>query len=237
MGRIEPTLALDGLGRADVVIEAVVEDLGIKQGIFRELETLVPETVVSLARRMGKTPVVVGDAPGFLVNRILMPYLGEAVVLVERGVPIETIDKALRQFGMPLGPLELLDEIGLDVARKVAHVLEEAFAERMPRTALLDRLASEGALGKKSGRGFYLYEKGKRGATNPALAPAAPKTSVPVGPPPREIVDRPSRGRACRTLRAPPVDGARRRPFPSRDPAGTRGSTDPRGQRRMKCQM
>jgi 3-hydroxyacyl-CoA dehydrogenase len=78
----------------------------------------------------------------------------------------------------------------LDVARKVAHVLEEAFAERMPRTALLDRLASEGALGKKSGRGFYLYEKGKRGATNPALAPAAPKTSVPVGPPPREIVDR-----------------------------------------------
>ncbi|MEK7315669.1 MAG: 3-hydroxyacyl-CoA dehydrogenase NAD-binding domain-containing protein [Candidatus Eisenbacteria bacterium] len=247
MARIEPTLALDGLGRADVVIEAVVEDLGIKQGIFRELETLVPttcvlatntsslsvraigkncvhpervvgmhffnpvtrmplvevichegsdvvavETVVALARRMGKTPVVVGDEPGFLVNRILMPYLGEAVALVERGTPIEAIDRALRGFGMPLGPCELLDEIGLDVARKVAHVLEEAFGERMPRTNLLDKLVSEGTLGKKSGRGFYTYVRGKRSIVNPVFArsPSKKDAEATAGPPPEEIVER-----------------------------------------------
>ncbi len=244
MGRIEPTLDLGGIGRADVVIEAVVEDLGIKQGIFRELESMVSptcvlatntssllvraigkncvhpervvgmhffnpvtrmplvevichegtdlaavETVVALARRMGKTPIIVGDEPGFLVNRILMPYLGEAVARVERGTPIETVDRALRAFGMPLGPLELLDEIGLDVGRKVAHVLQEAFGERMPRTALLDRLAAEGSLGKKSGRGFYLYENGKRRGVNPSLTAPAANGASPAGSPPAEIVD------------------------------------------------
>ncbi len=259
MGRIEPTLHLDGLRRTDVVIEAVVEDLGIKQAIFRELESLVPatcvlatntsslsvraigkncahpervvgmhffnpvtkmplvevvcpegvedaavETVVALARRLGKTPILVGDEPGFLVNRVLMPYLGEAVALVERGTPIETIDRALRGFGMPLGPCELLDEIGLDVARKVAHVLEEAFGERMPRTNLLDKLAAEGTLGKKSGRGFYLYQDGKQTGPNPALTAAmagrgqgaptgtgsARSAGTPGGTPTREIVER-----------------------------------------------
>jgi 3-hydroxyacyl-CoA dehydrogenase/enoyl-CoA hydratase/3-hydroxybutyryl-CoA epimerase len=244
MGRIEPSLDLDGIGRADVVIEAVVEDLGIKQGIFRELEGMVSptcvlatntssllvraigkncvhpervvgmhffnpvtrmplvevvchegtdpaaaETVVALARRMGKTPIVVGDEPGFLVNRILMPYLGEAVACVERGTPIETVDRALREFGMPMGPLELLDEIGLDVGRKVAHVLQDAFGERMPRTALLDRLAAEGSLGKKTGRGFYVYENGKRRGINPALAVPPATRAAQTGPPSGEIVD------------------------------------------------
>jgi 3-hydroxyacyl-CoA dehydrogenase/enoyl-CoA hydratase/3-hydroxybutyryl-CoA epimerase len=74
---------------------------------------------------------------------------------------------------MPMGPLELLDEIGLDVARKVAHVLEESFGERMPKVALLDRLASAGAMGKKSGLGFYRYEKGRRREVNPAVEGAA----------------------------------------------------------------
>jgi 3-hydroxyacyl-CoA dehydrogenase len=127
-----------------------------------------------------------------------MPYLGEAVTMVEHGTPIESIDRALRAFGMPLGPCELLDEIGLDVARKVAHVLEEAFGERMPRTALLDKLVAEGTLGKKTGRGFYLYEKGKRAGVNPALAPQAPKGSAsssarsgaPIEPPASEIMER-----------------------------------------------
>lgn len=131
------------------------------------------DQVVAFARRLGKTVVLVADAPGFLVNRILMPYLAEAVGLVERGQSVRAIDRALRRFGMPMGPLELLDEIGLDVARKVAHVLEEAFGERMPKTALLDRLASSGALGKKSGLGFYRYEKGRRRDVNPAVAGAA----------------------------------------------------------------
>jgi 3-hydroxyacyl-CoA dehydrogenase/enoyl-CoA hydratase/3-hydroxybutyryl-CoA epimerase len=227
MGRIEPSLDPAGLSRTDLILEAVVEDLPLKQSLFRELEGRIPEQcvlatntsslsveamakglrrpervvgmhffnpatrmplvevirtpqsdpaavdlVIALARRMGKTAVLVADAPGFLVNRVLMPYLSEAVGLVERGQSIPEIDRALRRFGMPMGPLELLDEIGLDVARKVAHVLEESFGERMPKVALLDRLASSGAMGKKSGLGFYRYEKGRRREVNPAVTGA-----------------------------------------------------------------
>src|SRR5262249_50100923 len=118
-------------------------------------------------------------------------YLGEAVVLVERGVEIETIDRELRAFGMPMGPLELLDEIGLDVARKVAHVLEEAFRGRVVSMSLIDKLASEGALGKKSGLGFYRYEHGARRGVNPALAPqkGATKTEMPEGEIRNRLVD------------------------------------------------
>jgi 3-hydroxyacyl-CoA dehydrogenase/enoyl-CoA hydratase/3-hydroxybutyryl-CoA epimerase len=88
-----------------------------------------------------------------------------------------------------MGPLELLDEIGLDVGRKVAHVLQDAFGERMPRTALLDRLAAEGSLGKKTGRGFYVYENGKRRGINPALAVPPATRAAQTGPPSGEIVD------------------------------------------------
>jgi 3-hydroxyacyl-CoA dehydrogenase len=135
------------------------------------------DLVVALARRLGKTPVLVADAPGFLVNRILMPYLAEAVGLVERGHPIAAIDQALKRFGMPMGPLALLDEIGLDVARKVAHVLEESFGARMPSTSLLDRLAASGALGKKTGLGFYHYTGGRRREVNGAAQGGAPGAS------------------------------------------------------------
>jgi 3-hydroxyacyl-CoA dehydrogenase/enoyl-CoA hydratase/3-hydroxybutyryl-CoA epimerase len=131
------------------------------------------DRVVALARRLGKTPVLVADAPGFLVNRVLMPYLVEAVGLVERGRPVRDIDRALLEFGMPMGPLALLDEIGLDVARKVAHVLEESFGSRIPSTTLLDRLASSGALGRKTGLGFYTYERGRRRGVNPAVGGTA----------------------------------------------------------------
>jgi len=145
------------------------------------------DTVLALTRRLGKTPVLVRDAPGFLVNRILMPYLAEAVGFVERGESVRAVDRALRGFGMPLGPLELLDEIGLDVARKVAHVLGDAFGARMPSVALIDRLAGEGSLGKKSGLGFYRYERGKRGSVNPALGAATGKRAA---TPVAEITDR-----------------------------------------------
>jgi len=94
---------------------------------------------------------------------------------------------------MPLGPLELLDEIGLDVARKVAHVLGDAFGARMPSVALIDRLAAEGALGKKSGLGFYRYERGRRGSVNPALGASSGSSSGSserAGTPPAEITDR-----------------------------------------------
>ncbi|MGH7680618.1 MAG: 3-hydroxyacyl-CoA dehydrogenase NAD-binding domain-containing protein [Candidatus Eiseniibacteriota bacterium] len=224
LARIEPTLDLSGLQRADLALEAIVEDLAIKQSLFRDLEGRVPadcvlatntsslsveaiarglkrpgrvvgmhffnpatrmplvevirtsvsdadaiDTVIALARKLKKTPVLVKDAPGFLVNRVLMPYLSEAVGLVERGQNIVTIDRELRKFGMPVGPLELLDEIGLDVARKVAHVLHEAFGGRVSPVGMVDRLVAAGTLGKKSGLGFYRYEKGVRRSVNPAL--------------------------------------------------------------------
>ena len=112
-------------------------------------------TAVAFAQRIGKTPVVVKDSPGFVVNRILMPYLLEAVRLHESGVPAHVIDEAMLEFGMPMGPLRLLDEIGLDVAAHVGRTLIDAFPDRLPKTDLLDRMVAEGKLGKKSGQGFY----------------------------------------------------------------------------------
>lgn len=242
LGRLEPTLDLAGLTHTDLVLEAVVEDLPVKQALFREIEGHVPnscvlatntsslsvramskglknpgrvvgmhffnpavrmplvevirtevsesaavQTVIALARRLGKTPIVVSDAPGFLVNRVLMPYLGEAVGLVERGYAPRSVDRALRGFGMPVGPLELLDEIGLDVARKVAHVLHDAFGSRFAPVTLIDQLVASGALGKKSGLGFYSYERGRRDSVNPEFESVA---SAPGATQVQEIVDR-----------------------------------------------
>jgi 3-hydroxyacyl-CoA dehydrogenase/enoyl-CoA hydratase/3-hydroxybutyryl-CoA epimerase len=132
------------------------------------------ETVIALTRRLGKTPVLVADAPGFLVNRVLMPYMTEAVALVERGQPVRAIDRALRDFGMPMGPLELLDEVGLDVARKVSHVLRDAYGERMVSVALIDKLVAAGELGKKTDMGFYNYEKGRRQGVNGEIESSNP---------------------------------------------------------------
>jgi 3-hydroxyacyl-CoA dehydrogenase/enoyl-CoA hydratase/3-hydroxybutyryl-CoA epimerase len=117
-------------------------------------------TAVDLTRRIGKTPVVVADAPGFLVNRILMAYLGEALLMLEEGARVDAIDRAMTAFGMPMGPFALLDQVGIDVAAHVAGVLQEAFADRAPRPAVLHALRERGWLGRKSGRGFYLYGAG-----------------------------------------------------------------------------
>jgi 3-hydroxyacyl-CoA dehydrogenase/enoyl-CoA hydratase/3-hydroxybutyryl-CoA epimerase len=118
-------------------------------------------TVVSFVQKLGKTPVVVKDSPGFLVNRILVPYLMEAVRLHESGIPVKDIDEAMLEFGMPMGPMRLLDEIGLDVAAHVAKTLASAFPDRFPHTDALDKMVNEGHLGKKTGQGFYRYENGK----------------------------------------------------------------------------
>ena len=125
-------------------------------------------TAVALARRMGKTPVVVADAPGFVVNRILMPYLREAMHLLEEGFRIVDIDAAMRRFGMPMGPFEVLDEVGLDVALKVAGVLTRAFPDRMTSAPALEKLVEAKRLGKKTGLGFYRH-RGKRRTIDPAL--------------------------------------------------------------------
>jgi len=119
-------------------------------------------TIFALARTLGKTPVVVRDAPGFLVNRILAPYLSEAVRLVQDGCRIEDVDAAMTDFGMPVGPLALLDDVGLDVAAKAGEVLQAAFPERL-KMGGEDALAAAGRLGRKNGKGFYNYAGGKRG--------------------------------------------------------------------------
>jgi len=123
-------------------------------------QTLV--TAVGLARRLGKTPVVVEDSAGFVVNRILMPYLREAMALFEEGYGIPEIDASMRAFGMPMGPFEVLDEVGLDVAHRVAVVLARAFPDRMDSAPALETLIAAGRLGRKSGLGFYRHRAGRR---------------------------------------------------------------------------
>jgi 3-hydroxyacyl-CoA dehydrogenase/enoyl-CoA hydratase/3-hydroxybutyryl-CoA epimerase len=119
-------------------------------------------TAVGLARRLGKTPVVVKDSPGFVVNRVLMPYLREALHLLEESYTVPDIDEAMRRFGMPMGPFEVVDEVGLDVAYKVAGVLSKAFPERMQPSPALEKLLAAGRLGKKNGTGFYRHKGRKR---------------------------------------------------------------------------
>lgn len=119
-------------------------------------------TVFALTRKLDKTPVLVQDGPGFLVNRILAPYLNEAGWLLNDGARVEEIDRALVQFGMPMGPLRLLDEIGLDIARHAAGVLFDAFGERLRPAQPLVALGSTNRLGKKNNLGFYRYDNGKQ---------------------------------------------------------------------------
>ena len=126
-------------------------------------------TLHQLARNLGKTPVVVRDGPGFWVNRLLMPYLNEAAHLYAEGVSIEALDHALEEFGLPMGPLALLDEIGIDVAAKVGKVMAAAFPDCMRPHSLLQRLEHSGRMGKKSERGFYLYEGGQRKSADGGL--------------------------------------------------------------------
>lgn len=223
MNMISPTLNYSGFENADLIIEAVVEDVNIKQKVFAELGQRAsssailasntsslsitkmaqasgsPERVVGLhffnpvhrmplleiiraaqtsdqtlataiafGRRIGKTVIVVKDVAGFLINRILLTYLNEAGYLLAQGVSIERIDSIARSFGMPVGPLELIDEIGIDIGYKVANILQEAYGERMRVADTLVEIEKKGLLGKKSGKGFYVY-KGKNKTPNPDM--------------------------------------------------------------------
>jgi 3-hydroxyacyl-CoA dehydrogenase/enoyl-CoA hydratase/3-hydroxybutyryl-CoA epimerase len=213
-----------GFRRADLVVEAVFEDLGVKHRVFGELEQVVGEdcvlasntstipigriasvlrrpermlgmhffspvekmplleiivtgqtepwvtaTAVEFGRRMGKTVVVVRDEPGFWVNRILAPYLNEAGRLVAEGVAIEEIDGCMKRYGFPVGPITLLDEVGLDVGLEASRVLHEAFGERLQPVGGLATLVTAGRLGRKNGRGFYRYERGVRRGVDPSV--------------------------------------------------------------------
>ena len=206
-----------GFTRADLVIEAVFEDLAVKRNVVRELEAEVspeaivatntstipigeiaegarhPERVIGMhffspvekmplleviphdgtsagtvvatvrfGRKMGKTVIVVRDRPGFWVNRILSPYLNEAGILIEEGVPIEVIDGAMTKFGFPVGPVALLDEVGLDVAQKAAKVMHDAFGERLSPPPAIGKMLADDRMGRKNGRGFYAYSEGHK---------------------------------------------------------------------------
>lgn len=224
MALLQPTLEDAGLAACDFVVEAVVENLEVKQKVMADLDRrLAPEAILAsntsslsidaiaakcahrarvvgmhffnpvhkmplveviagphtsetsvrataaFARRLGKTPVVVRECPGFLVNRLLMFYSAEALWLLDEGHAIEDIDRAMTEWGMPMGPMRLADEVGLDVAAKVGHILTEAFGERLPFPLWLDRLPESGRLGLKNGRGIYRYEGRKEKEVDPAV--------------------------------------------------------------------
>lgn len=142
-------------------------------------DKIAPETIEALHKwvlRVKKTPVIVKDGPGFLVNRILMPYLNEAGFLLEEGVALKDLDQAALDFGMPMGPGRLLDEVGIDVGVKVAKILHDGLGERAASSKLSSKMVEKGLLGKKSAKGFYLYdEKGKPTGANPEVEELLPK--------------------------------------------------------------
>jgi 3-hydroxyacyl-CoA dehydrogenase/enoyl-CoA hydratase/3-hydroxybutyryl-CoA epimerase len=120
-------------------------------------------TVVAYGRSIGKTVIVVRDGPGFYVNRILAPYLNESGKLLDDGASIEAVDAALSAFGFPVGPITLLDEVGLDIAGKSGPIMAEAFGARMQPSVTLQRVIASGRVGRKGRRGFYRYDDtGKR---------------------------------------------------------------------------
>ena len=120
---------------------------------------------------------MVADRPGFLVNRVLAPYLNEVGYLLDDGATVEAIDRALVKFGMPMGPCRLLDEIGFDVAEHVSREMERAFGDRMRPSDAVARLREDGRLGRKNGRGFYRYDRGRDKGVDPAIAEALPRAS------------------------------------------------------------
>jgi 3-hydroxyacyl-CoA dehydrogenase/enoyl-CoA hydratase/3-hydroxybutyryl-CoA epimerase len=127
-------------------------------------------TIYELSKKLGKMPVVVKDGPGFLVNRLLLPYMAEAAFLLQEGMDINKVDKAfVYEFGMPMGPFALMDEVGLDVCIKVLKIFKKAFGARVEMAPCMVKLEQSGRLGKKNGKGFYKYENGKRGDVDESI--------------------------------------------------------------------
>lgn len=120
-------------------------------------------TVFELSKKMGKMPVVVKDGPGFLVNRLLLPYMAEAAFLLTEGMSIEEVDKAYLKFGMPMGPFELMDSVGLDVGAKVLKIFATAYPDRVEVSPIMEKLAAnKSRLGQKTNLGFYKYDQNGR---------------------------------------------------------------------------
>jgi 3-hydroxyacyl-CoA dehydrogenase/enoyl-CoA hydratase/3-hydroxybutyryl-CoA epimerase len=219
------TIEYTGFGNVDLVIEAVFEDLDLKQRVLREVEHLMPDdaiyasntstipiariaeaaarpqqvlgmhffspvhrmpllevivtprttkeaavSAVAYGKKLGKTVIVVNDGPGFYTTRTLSAYMNEAGRLLEEGAAIDTIDKALVDFGFPVGPITLLDEVGIDVGGKVGLVLSEALGLRMAPSDAMRRVVAAGRLGRKGRNGFYKYDaNGKKGGVDDSI--------------------------------------------------------------------
>jgi 3-hydroxyacyl-CoA dehydrogenase/enoyl-CoA hydratase/3-hydroxybutyryl-CoA epimerase len=123
----------------------------------RQTSDQVVATVVELGKKQGKTVIVVNDGVGFYTSRVLAPYMNEASWMLAEGVPIEEIDAAAKAFGFPVGPITLLDEVGIDTAEKVGHIMHAAFGDRLTPPPGLDKLIADGRSGRKGGKGFYTY--------------------------------------------------------------------------------
>jgi 3-hydroxyacyl-CoA dehydrogenase/enoyl-CoA hydratase/3-hydroxybutyryl-CoA epimerase/3-hydroxyacyl-CoA dehydrogenase/enoyl-CoA hydratase/3-hydroxybutyryl-CoA epimerase/enoyl-CoA isomerase len=121
-------------------------------------------TAVAYAKQLGKFPIVVNDGPGFLVNRLLFPYMNESLELLGEGVAIQDIERAATRFGMPMGPIALYDMVGLDTAMYAGQIMLAAFPDRIKASPILPALVKAGRLGPKSGRGFFSYENRKKRA-------------------------------------------------------------------------
>jgi 3-hydroxyacyl-CoA dehydrogenase/enoyl-CoA hydratase/3-hydroxybutyryl-CoA epimerase len=126
---------------------------------------------LAFTKGIGKFPLECSSSPGFVVNRVLAPYMGEAMALAHEGVPLAEIDKAAVRFGMPMGPIELVDSVGLDIAQHVAGILTTASGREVPENAL-DKMVEDGLLGRKTGQGYYRWENGK--AVKPAANGSVP---------------------------------------------------------------
>jgi 3-hydroxyacyl-CoA dehydrogenase / enoyl-CoA hydratase / 3-hydroxybutyryl-CoA epimerase len=137
--------------------------------IGKETSEATKEEALAFVRQVEKVPVVVRDSPGFLVNRVLFPYLLDAAELFEAGIDAEKVDSALTSWGMPMGPLRLIDEIGLDVTVDIATTLERAYGQRDRAPEILNKMRESKLLGRKSGAGFYKYE-GKTQSPNASIA-------------------------------------------------------------------
>jgi 3-hydroxyacyl-CoA dehydrogenase/enoyl-CoA hydratase/3-hydroxybutyryl-CoA epimerase/3-hydroxyacyl-CoA dehydrogenase/enoyl-CoA hydratase/3-hydroxybutyryl-CoA epimerase/enoyl-CoA isomerase len=127
-------------------------------------------SAVAFAKRIGKMPIVLNDGPGFLVNRLLFPYMNEAIELLCEGVSIKEIDRTATAFGMPMGPITLYDLVGLDTALYAGMTMYQAFPDRVIASPLVPSLVKQGRLGQKSGRGFFSYQNKKgRAEEDPAV--------------------------------------------------------------------
>jgi 3-hydroxyacyl-CoA dehydrogenase/enoyl-CoA hydratase/carnithine racemase len=146
-------------------------------------------TAVAHVKRLGKCPIVVRDSPGFLVNRVLMPYLHESVEMLREGIEAKRIDRVARGFGMPMGPLELYDMIGLDTAFYAGLVLSAAYGDRIEASPLIPAMVKSGRLGRKTGAGFYQYRTGGQRARIDRPDEAVTALIKPYALPARETTD------------------------------------------------